>query len=121
MPLVPSSAFDFVNCLIKDEAEITMENWPEWEFALGAEELLAHRSGRFPRLLAWAIRPGSQGGKGMRKQGERGESPGEPPPRDHWHVRISLIGSPFDFYRRQPSPTHTQMQPTPPPNLMAEL
>ena len=70
------------------------------------------------------------------------ESPGEPPPRDHWHVRISLIGlcliftddshstpppPPNTSRRREnlpPPPPPPALPPPPPPppplNLMAE-
>lgn len=58
------------------------------------------------------------------------ESPGEPPPRDHWHVRISLIGLCLiftdDSHSAPPPPPNTsrrreELPPPPPPlNLMAE-
>lgn len=58
------------------------------------------------------------------------ESAGEPPPRGHWHVRISLIGLCLIFTddsHSAPPPPPPPNTPTdkyshaPSPNLMAEL
>lgn len=44
--------------------------------------------------------PRSLGGRGESLQATR--SPGEPQPRDHWHVRISLIGLCLIFTEGRP-------------------
>lgn len=62
-----------------------------WEFAAAPQRAV----GTLKRQIPKAFRSGQLAFPGVMEaeacpRGE--ESPGEPPPRDHWHVRISLIG-----------------------------